>query len=88
MVTDYDCWHATEQNVDVQNIIEVMNKNTENAKKLLNEFIIQFKNKRPESVKGIDDVLDSAIISKNFTKENLVSLGLDAIASRIINASK
>ena len=88
MVTDYDCWHATEQNVEVQNIIDVMIKNNENAKKLLKEFIIQFKNKRPETVKGIDDALDSAIISKNFTKENLVSLGLDAIASRIINAGK
>ena len=68
-VTDYDCWHATEQNVEVQNIIDVMIKNNENAKKLLNEFITQFKNKRPETVKGIDDALDSAIISKNLQRK-------------------
>ena len=69
MVTDYDCWHATEQNVEVQNIIDVMIKNNENAKKLLNEFITQFKNKRPETVKGIDDALDSAIIKKFYQRK-------------------
>ena len=88
MVTDYDCWHKNEQNVDVQEIIEVMNKNTNNAKKLLNEFIKHFKKNRPRKVEGIDDVLDSAIISKNITKEDFVELGLDAIASRIIDAGK
>jgi 5'-methylthioadenosine phosphorylase len=35
MVTDYDCWHETEENVDVTDIIKVLNENAENAQLLL-----------------------------------------------------
>jgi pyridoxine 5'-phosphate synthase PdxJ len=35
MVTDYDCWHETEENVDVTDIIKVLNENAENAQLLV-----------------------------------------------------
>ncbi|MDP8262626.1 MAG: S-methyl-5'-thioadenosine phosphorylase [Candidatus Ancaeobacter aquaticus] len=39
MVTDYDCWHTEEEIVSVDAIIENLNKNAENAKRILLETI-------------------------------------------------
>jgi 5'-methylthioadenosine phosphorylase len=38
-VTDYDCWHESHESVTVEMIIENLNKNVENAKKILKEAI-------------------------------------------------
>jgi 5'-methylthioadenosine phosphorylase len=35
MVTDYDCWHPEHDAVTVDQIIAVLNKNAENASKLI-----------------------------------------------------
>ncbi len=39
MVTDYDCWHEEEEDVTVEMLIGYLNKNSENAKKLLRQAI-------------------------------------------------
>ena len=88
MVTDFDCWHDVEENVGVTDIIKVMHENSENAKLLIKEFVTEYKKNRSNDViDGVDNVLDTAIITKDFTIEDLVQKGLDAVASRIINAS-
>ena len=88
MVTDYDCWRENEDSVDVENIIETLNKNADKAKLLIKSFIREFKTKRPSHViDGVDNVLDTAIITAGYKKEDLIKCGLDAIASRLINAS-
>ena len=88
MVTDFDCWHDVEENVGVTDIIKVMHENSENAKLLIKEFVTEYKKNRSNDViDGVDNVLDTAIITKDFTIEDLVEKGLDAVASRIINAS-
>jgi len=38
-VTDYDCWHEEEEAVTVEKVIEYLNKNVENARKLVREII-------------------------------------------------
>ena len=38
-VTDYDCWHEEEKPVTVEMVIEYLNKNVENARKLVLEII-------------------------------------------------
>ena len=40
MVTDYDCWHAEHDAVTVTDIIAVLNKNAENACKLVQEAVV------------------------------------------------
>ncbi|MCY3775918.1 MAG: S-methyl-5'-thioadenosine phosphorylase [Candidatus Aminicenantes bacterium] len=35
MVTDYDCWHEEEEPVTVEMLIEYLNKNSQNAKRLI-----------------------------------------------------
>ena len=39
MVTDYDCWHPHHDSVTVQQIIDVLNKNAENAANLVREAV-------------------------------------------------
>jgi len=39
MVTDYDCWHPMHESVTVQQIIENLNRNAENARKVLREVV-------------------------------------------------
>lgn len=39
MVTDYDCWHKEEEDVSVEQILGYLQKNSENAKKLIAETI-------------------------------------------------
>ena len=55
MVTDYDCWHETENNVDVTDIIKVLNENAENAKLLIKSFVEEYRHNRTnEMIDGID----------------------------------
>ena len=89
MVTDFDCWHEAEGNVEVTDIIKVLNENASNAKLLIKAFVENYKKDySKEVIDGIDNVLDTAIITQNFSEETLKKCGLDAIASRIINAGK
>ena len=89
MVTDFDCWHEAEGSVEVTDIIKVLHENASNAKLLVKSFVENYKkNYSQDIISGVDDVLDSAIITQNISKETLIKCGLDAVASRIINASK
>ena len=89
MVTDYDCWRENDDNVGVEEIIKILANNADKAKSLLRSFISEFKmNRQNQIIDGVDNVLDTAIITSNFSKNDLINSGLDAIASRIINASK
>tara|TARA_Y100000992_G_scaffold287793_1_gene240922 strand:- start:477 stop:1358 length:882 start_codon:yes stop_codon:yes gene_type:complete len=89
MVTDYDCWRENEENVNVEEIVKTLEMNASKAKLLLKSFINEFTNSRPNYViDGIDNALDTAIISSNFTREDLINAGLGTIASRILNACK
>ncbi|MBU4140545.1 MAG: S-methyl-5'-thioadenosine phosphorylase, partial [Candidatus Omnitrophica bacterium] len=46
MVTDYDCWHAKEETVSVDLIIQNMRKNIQNARKLIKSAITKIPQKR------------------------------------------
>ena len=72
-----------------ENKAKVLNENASNAKLLIKAFVENYKKDySQEIIDGIDNVLDTAIITQNFSKETLIKCGLDAIASRIINAGK
>ncbi len=46
MVTDYDCWHETEEIVSIDTIIANLNKNSENAKKIIKEVVKEIPSER------------------------------------------
>jgi len=39
MVTDYDCWHESEEDVSVEVVIKVLNKNADSARKIIRKVI-------------------------------------------------
>ena len=39
MVTDYDCWHEEEEAVTVETLIVYLNKNSQNAQRLIKEVL-------------------------------------------------
>lgn len=59
-VTDYDCWHSEDDSVTVEMVIRNLQKNIENAKKILIEVI---KNIKPERSCECKDALKYAIIT-------------------------
>ena len=88
MVTDYDCWRENEENVGVDEIIKTLLNNADKARLLIKSFVKVFRENRPNDIiDGIDNVLDTAIITSNVSKNDLIQSGLDGIASRLINAS-
>ncbi|MDX8389486.1 MAG: S-methyl-5'-thioadenosine phosphorylase [Mariprofundaceae bacterium] len=40
MSTDYDCWHVEEENVSVASVLEIMQTNVCNAKKMLSKLLL------------------------------------------------
>ncbi len=47
MVTDYDCWHSEHDAVTVDQIIETLNKNADNACKLVRRVVAEMPEERP-----------------------------------------
>jgi 5'-methylthioadenosine phosphorylase len=39
LVTDYDCWHETEEEVSVEAILEVLHKNVETARRVIQQTV-------------------------------------------------
>ena len=47
LVTDYDCWHPEHEAVTVDQVIAVLNRNSENAQRLIRETVRQLNGERP-----------------------------------------
>lgn len=41
LVTDYDCWHPQEDEVKIENVLEIMKRNTKNAQKVIADVIAE-----------------------------------------------
>lgn len=74
MVTDYDCWHQTHQEVSVEMVLENLRANNKVANKIVFEIAKIIDNERPESNSHFS-LKDGLITQKenipNFTKEKL-----------------
>ncbi len=70
-VTDYDCWRDKEKEVTVTEILKLLNKNAESAKKILTLLIK--KDFECGKICGCAETIDSALITRreNISKENL-----------------
>ena len=49
MITDYDCWHPTYENVEVLNVIETIKSNTKKANKLVIDFLSKYSKTKIEN---------------------------------------
>ena len=58
--TDYDCWHPDHDSVTVDQVIETMNSNVENAKAVIKQVIKEFPKNKDDY---IENALKGSIIS-------------------------
>jgi 5'-methylthioadenosine phosphorylase len=84
MVTDYDCWHEEHEHVTVEQVIRVLIANAENARRLIKRVAPQLGPERTPSPLGIEQVLDTAIITAPEKRDPALFRKLDAIAGRVL----
>jgi len=84
MVTDYDCWHADHDEVDVSMVIQTLMKNAANAQNMIKEIIKTFKDYSVEKDPA-NDCLDVAIITDPKLRTKKTIKKLTNIAGRVLN---
>ncbi len=84
MVTDYDCWHAEHDDVDVASVIVIMRDNTAKAQQLVANLARNFPKEHPICPIGSDKALDVAIITPPEARDPALLAKLDAIAGRVL----
>jgi 5'-methylthioadenosine phosphorylase len=85
MVTDYDCWHPGHDHVTVDQVIRVLIGNAENARKLVMAVAPKLGPQRKASP-GIDNVLDTALITAPEKRDPALAAKLDAVAGRVLRS--
>jgi 5'-methylthioadenosine phosphorylase len=84
MVTDYDCWREGEDAVEVADILDVMRKNTDAARRMLADLVLRLGPTRSYSPLGIERSLDAAIITPPDARDPELVMKLDAVAGRAL----
>ena len=83
MVTDFDCWHPDNENVDVQQVIKVLLENAEKAKKMIKNIINNFENHIDPS-DPTNNCLDVAIITASEKRTKKTIKKLKTVAGRVL----
>lgn len=84
MVTDYDCWHPEHDNVDVSTVIEVLMKNSENARRLIRSMAPELSRRNEPCAMGCHHALDNALITSPDARDPKQVEKLGAIAGRVL----
>jgi 5'-methylthioadenosine phosphorylase len=85
MVTDYDCWRAGEEAVEVGQILAVLQANAAIARGLIRSLALALPTTRDAS--PIDTCLDAAIITAPEARDPALMATLDAVAGRALRGS-
>jgi len=84
MVTDYDCWHSKYDEVDVKQIIQTLNKNSNNAKSLVKNIINVLPNYINKGKDPAENILDKSIITQKKDWNKKTKIKLDVILKRYL----
>lgn len=82
MVTDYDSWRSAEDTVDAADVLAVMARNIELARKVLRGFAKALPKARTAS--PIDTALDHAIMTAPDARDPVLMAKLYAVAGRVL----
>jgi 5'-methylthioadenosine phosphorylase len=82
MVTDYDCWRADTDSVEVTNVLQVLGANAERARDVVRRLAEALPPERTDS--PIDTVLDYALITPSDARDPALAAKLDAVAGRAL----
>jgi 5'-methylthioadenosine phosphorylase len=86
MVTDYDCWHEEHDHVTVDQVIQVLLKNADHARALVQRLVPEVRAIRDEVIPGVHDALDTALITQPQARDPELMAKLDAVAGRVLSA--
>ena len=84
MVTDYDCWHPDQENVDVQQVIKVLLGNAAKAKNMIKNLIDNFE-EHIDPKDPTNNCLDVAIITAPEKRTQKTKDKLNTIAGRVLS---
>ena len=84
MVTDYDCWHNKHGEVDVEQIIKTLNKNSKNAKSLVKNIINVLPKYINKEKDPTENILDKSIITQKKNWNKKTKKKLDVILKRYL----
>ncbi len=84
MVTDYDCWHPQEADVEVADIVRVLTDNATRGRALVRAATPHLDGRATPCPAGCDRVLDSAVITPPEARDPAVVARLDAVAGRVL----
>ena len=84
MVTDYDCWHNQHDDVDVEQIIKTLNKNSNNAKSLVRNIVNVLPKYITKEKDPAENILDKSIITQKQNWNKKTKKKLDIILKRYL----
>lgn len=82
MVTDLDSWSADDAGVDAVNVLAVMQRNVELARKVLRRFADTLPKSRTPS--PIDTALETAVMTAPAARDPVLAAKLAAVAGRVL----
>ena len=84
MVTDYDCWHPAESDVQVSDIVGVMNDNAARGRELVAGLAAELQGRSVPCTQGCDRALDQAVITPPDARDAAALTRLEAVAGRVL----
>ena len=84
MVTDYDSWSSEHDNVDLQMLLDTMNKNVEKSKNFIENISARFFTDIDFSSDKTSKILDTSIITQSNNWNNNTKIKLTNILKRFI----
>ena len=82
LATDYDCWHVSESEVNVEDIIKVMHENVETARRIIVETL---RNLTPDFPNSQQDALKFALITEKSKIPQKTRSDLDLLLSKYLD---
>ena len=84
MVTDYDCWHDSHDDVDIEALLRVLHDNVDKAKGMIAQLAQEIPKEHEPCPIGSDRALDLAIITPPDARDPDLMRKLDAVAGRVL----
>ncbi|WP_299784888.1 S-methyl-5'-thioadenosine phosphorylase [uncultured Marivita sp.] len=85
MVTDYDCWHPGHDAVEVSDIIRVLTRNADAARRMIKALPALLGTDRALCPQGCDRALEHALITSPEARDPEMIKKLDAVAGRVLS---
>ena len=82
LATDYDCWHVSESEVNVEDIIKVMHENVETARRIIVETL---RNLPPDFTNSQRDALKFSLITEKSKIPQKTRSDLDLLLSKYLD---